>query len=77
MVDLDEVAQQHAIVIGRDAMEITECEHALGKFGRRELSGTGEGRHGLVVEQAVGQPVQPWRLGPALFQIDLYQGNAL
>ena len=42
MVDLDEVAQQHAIVIGRDAVEVAEREHALGKFGRRELAGAGE-----------------------------------
>ena len=51
VVDLDEVAQQYAIVIGRDAVEIAEREHALGKFGRREFAGAGEGRHGLVIEQ--------------------------
>ena len=77
MVDLDEVAQQHAIVIGRDAMEITECEHALGKFGRRELSGTGEGRHGLVVEQTVGESIELGRLDPFFLAIELYERDAL
>ena len=77
MVDLDEVAQQHAIVIGRDAMEITEREHALGKFGRRELSGTGKRRHGLVVEQAVGESIELGRLDPFFLAIELYERDAL
>ncbi len=34
VVDLDEVTQQYAIVIGRDAVEIAKCEHALGKLCR-------------------------------------------
>ena len=77
MVDLDEVAQQHAIVIGRDAVEIAEREHALGKFGRRELTGAGKRRHGLVVEQAVGEPIELGRLNPFFLAIELYKRDAL
>ena len=77
MVDLDEVAQQHAIVIGRDAMEITEREHALGKFGRCELAGAGKRRHGLVIEQAVGEPIELGRLNPFFLAIELYKRDAL
>ena len=77
MVDLNEVTQQHAIVIGRDAMEIAQCEHALGKFGRRELSGAGEGRHGLVIEQTVGESIELGRFDPLFLAIELYKRDAL
>ena len=77
MVDLDEVTQQYAIVIGRDAVEITKREHALGKFGRCELSGAGEGRHGLVIEQTVGESIELGRLDPLFLAIELYERNAL
>ena len=77
MVDCNEVTQQHAIVIGRDAMEIAEREHALGKFGRRELSGAGEGRHGLVIEQTVGESIELGRLDPLFLAIELYERDAL
>ncbi len=58
VVDLDEVVQQYAIVIGRDAVEIAEREHALSKLGRCELAGAGECRHGLVIEQTVGESIE-------------------
>ena len=77
MVDLNEVTKQYAIVIGRDAMEIAEREHALGKFGRRELAGAGEGRHGLVIEQTVGESIELGRLDPLFLAIELYERDAL
>ena len=77
MVDLDEVAQQHAVVVCRDAVEVTEREHALGKFGRRELAGAGKRRHGLVIEQAVGESIELRRLDPLFFAIKLYECDAL
>ena len=77
VVDLDEVAQQYAIVIGRDAVEIAEREHALSKLGRRELAGAGERRHGLVVEQAVGESIELGRLDPLFLAIELYERDTL
>ena len=77
MVGLNEVAQQHAVVIGGDAVEIAEREHALGKFGRRELAGAGEGRHSLVIEQTVGEPIELGRLNPLFLAIELYECDAL
>ena len=77
MVDGNEVTQQHAIVIGRDAMEIAEREHALGKFGRREFAGAGERRHGLVIEQTVGESIELRWLDPLFFAIELYECDAL
>ena len=77
MVDLNEVTQQHAIVIGRDAMEIAECEHALGKLCRREFAGAGKRRHSLVVEQAVGESIELGRLDPLFLAIELYERDAL
>ena len=77
MVDLDEVAQQYAIVIGRDAVEIAEREHTLSKLGRCELAGAGERRHGLVIEQAVGEPIELGRLDPFFLAIELYERDAL
>ena len=77
MVDLNEVTQQYAIVIGRDAMEIAECEHALGKLCRRELAGAGKRRHSLVVEQAVGESIELGRLDPLFLAIELYERDAL
>ena len=77
MVDLDEVAQQYAIVIGRDAVEIAEREHALSKLGRCELAGAGERRHGLVIEQAVGESIELRWLDPLFFAIELYECDTL
>lgn len=77
MVDLNEVTKQYAIVIGRDAMEIAECEHALGKLCRRELAGAGKRRHSLVVEQAVGESIELGRLDPLFLAIELYERDAL
>ena len=77
VVDLDEVAQQYAIVIGRDAVEIAEREYTLSKLGRRELAGAGERRHGLVVEQAVGESIELGRLDPLFLAIELYERDAL
>ena len=77
VVDLNEAAQQHAVVIGGDAVEIAEREHALGKFGRRELAGAGERRHGLVIEQTVGEPIELGRLNPLFLAIELYECDAL
>ena len=77
MVDLNEVTQQHAIVIGRDAMKIAECEHALGKLCRRELTGAGKRRHSLVVEQAVGESIEFGWLDPLFLAIELYERDAL
>ena len=77
VVDLDEVAQQYAIVIGRDAVEIAEREHALSKLGRCELAGAGERRHGLVIEQAVGESIELGWLDPLFFAIELYERDAL
>ena len=77
MVDVNEVTQQHAIVIGRDAMEIAEREHALGKLCWREFSGAGEGRHGLVIEQTVGESIELGRLDPLFLAIELYERDAL
>ena len=77
MVDLNEVAQQRAVIVGRDAMEIAEREHALGKFGRRELAGAGKRRHGLVVEQAVGESIELGWLDPLFLAIKLYERDTL
>ena len=77
MVDLDEVAQQYAIVIGRDTVEIAEREHTLSKLGRCELAGTGERRHSLVIEQAVGESIEFGRLDPLFLAIELNERDAL
>lgn len=58
-------------------MEIAECEHALGKLCRRELSGAGKCRHSLVVEQAVGESIELGRLDPLFLAIELYERDAL
>ena len=77
MVDLDEVAQQYAIVIGRDTVEIAERENALSKLGRCELAGTGERRHSLVVEQTVGESIELGWLNPLFLAIELNERDAL
>ena len=58
-------------------MEIAEREHALGKFGRRELAGAGEGRHSLVIEQTVGESIELGRLDPLFLAIELYERDTL
>ena len=58
-------------------MEIAEREHALGKFGRRELAGAGEGRHSLVIEQAVGESIELGWLDPLFLAIELYERDTL
>ena len=58
-------------------MEIAEREHALGKLCRRELSGAGKRRHGLVIEQTVGESIELGRLDPLFLAIELYERNAL
>ena len=58
-------------------MEIAEREHALGEFGRRELAGAGERRHGLVIEQTVGESIELGWLDPLFFTIELYECDAL
>ena len=58
-------------------MEIAEREHALGKFGRRELAGAGEGRHSLVIEQAVGETIELGWLDPLFLAIELYERDTL
>ena len=58
-------------------MEVAECEHALGKFGRRELAGAGERRHSLVIEQAVGESIELGRLDPLFLAIELHERDAL
>ena len=58
-------------------MEITEREHALGKFCRRELSGAGKRRHSLVIEQTVGESIELGRLDPLFLAIELYECDAL
>ena len=58
-------------------MEVTEREYALGKFGRCELAGASERRHGLVIEQAVGEPIELGRLDPLFLAIELYECDAL
>ena len=58
-------------------MEIAEREHALGKFGRRELAGAGEGRHSLVIEQAVGESIELGWLDPFFLAIELYERDTL
>ena len=77
MVDVDEVAQQYAIVIGRDTVEIAEREHTLSKLGRCELAGTGERRHSLVVEQTVGESIELGWLNPLFLAIELNERDAL
>ena len=77
VVNLDEVAQQHAVVVGRDTMKVAEREHALGKLCRCELAGAGERRHGLVIEQAVGESIELRRLDPLFLAIELYERDAL
>lgn len=77
VVDLQQMPQQELEILLGDPVEIAERQHTGCQCRRCHFAAGCQGTHGLVVEQAVGQPVQPWRLDPALFQIDLYQGNAL
>ena len=77
MIVLDEMAQQAAQVIGADAMEIGEGEHASGKFGGRQFTAAGKCAHDLMVEQAVGQAVQCRRLYPVLLSVELHERDAL
>ena len=58
-------------------MKVPEGEYASREFGRRHLAPTGEGCHGLVVEQTVGQAVEARWLDPAILEVELYECDAL
>ena len=58
-------------------MKHREVEHARGKLGRGEFALAGERGDGLVVEQAVGQAVEPRRLYPALLAVKLDECDSL
>ncbi len=77
VVGLDEVAQQRAKIVERDAPERAEGEHAFGQARRRQLAAARQRRHRLMVEQAVGQPVGVRRLNPAFLEVKLDEGDTL
>ena len=77
MVRLDQMAQKDAQVVGGDPVEVGQGEHPSGEFGGGELAAAGEGRHHLVVEQAVGEPVEPGRLDPLVLAVQLHERDAL
>ena len=77
LVGLHKVSQQSTIVICRHTMEGREGEHAARKVCGGEFTRRGKRRHGLMVEKAVGQAVQPWGLNPALLHVELHERDTL
>ena len=77
MVYLKQVSQHQLVVLHAHPMEGGEREHLAGQLRGGELAVAGQHRHGLVVEQAVGQAVELRRLHPALLQVELHQGDGL
>ena len=73
----DEVPEQHPVVLLGDSVEIVQPQHPVGQRPGGQLAAGGQGGHGLMVQKAERQPVQPGRLHPPLLQIQLHQGNAL
>ena len=69
VVDVQQVSQQHPVVVGAHAVERRQREHAPRELGGREFAGRGERGHGLVVQQAVGEAVQARGLHPAVLQV--------
>ena len=77
MVYLQQVAQQQAEVVLRHVLEIAQGQYARSQFGRGHFAARGQGGHGLVVEQTVGQTAGTGRLHPFLLDVELYQGDGL
>ena len=77
VVDLQQVAQEQAVVILGDPVKTGQGQDPGGQLGGGHLAAGGQGAHGLVVEQAVGQALRPGRLHKPLLDIELDQGNAL
>ena len=75
--DLDEVPQKQAVIILADPVEVGQVQHLGGQSGRGQFPIGSQGAHGLMIEEAERQAVQPGRLHPFLFQIKLDQGDAL
>ena len=77
VVDLQQMLKQQAVVLLRNPVEAGERQHPGRQFSGRHLSAGGQGAHGLMVEQAVGEPLRPRRFDEALFDVELHQCDAL
>ena len=77
LVAVEQVTQQHAIVVEAHAVDRGERKHALSQRSRRELARRSKGAHGLMVQEAEGQPVEPRRFDPVFFPVKLDQRNGL
>ena len=77
MVRIQQMGQQHLVVLLADPVKIRQGQHLSRQAGRRHFPVGLEYAHGLMVQQTVGQPVQPGRFHPLFFQIQLHQRNGL
>ena len=77
MVFGNEIPEQHLVVLLSNPVEIAEPQHPVRQGRRGHFPVAGQHTHGLVVQEAVGQPVQPGRFHPSFLQIQLDQGNPL
>ena len=73
----DEMPEQHPVVLLRDPVEVMQPQYPVGQRPWGQLTAGSQCGHCLVVQQAERQSVQPGRLHPAFFQIQLHQRNAL
>ena len=77
VVVFQQVAEQDAVVLLGDAVEAGQGQYPAGQLPGGHLPAGGQGAHGLVVQQAVGQTAGAGRLHKALLDVQLHQGDAL
>ena len=77
LVGFKEMAEQNSVIVKAHPVEVGQRKHALGKLRRSKLSAACQRRHGLVVQQAVGQTVQARGLDPFFLHVNLHKSDAL
>ncbi len=74
---LNQIPQEIPVIGLGNAVEIGQRKYALSQRSRRELARRSKGAHGLMVQEAEGQPVEPRRFDPVFFPVKLDQRNGL
>ena len=77
VVDPDQMEEQLPVIILRDAAEAAQRQYAGCQLARSHFPAGGQGAHGLVIQEAVGQPVCARRLHETLFYVQLDQCDPL
>ena len=77
MICCDQMPQQDAVIILTDRFETVQCQHSGRQFSRRHFTVGRKRAHCLMIQKTVRVTSGAWGFYKPLFQIQLYQGDAL